>query len=171
MGKDKSRQRKVQIDQSGKVEQTNINTVLALTNGKRRSIVLKKKDKRILEKIFAKMKKSKSYPYIVFAVLLAILIKLTDVKTKVTVDREYMGHENTIRERVLYFMHILGVKHEIAIDFGHVGKLSAAHDFAAKVGSGKVKPDKVVRLEEILKLVLNIQPVKKTEVEKRLKDT
>lgn len=162
------KKKKFQIDQSGKIEQTNINTVIAITNGKNLSVILRKKDKRILEKVFKKMGKAKSYPYVVFAALLAILLKLADIETKAVVDREYLGHENTIRERTLRFLNSLDSKRETIIEFGHVGKLSKAHDWAAKVGSKKVKPDKVVGLEEILELVLGI---KKTEVVKRLKDT
>ena len=159
-----------EIDQSGKIEQTSINTIIALINSKRFSIILKKKDKRILEKTFKKMTKSKSYPYVVFAALVAIVLKMAGIKNRVVVDREYMGHENTIRERTLHFLQLLGSKSEIIIEFGHVGKLSKAHDLAAKVGSKKVKPDKIVTLEEILELVLGIRPIKKTEVGKRLKD-
>lgn len=35
----------IQVDQSGKIEQTNINTVLALSNGKILTIVFRKKNK------------------------------------------------------------------------------------------------------------------------------
>lgn len=152
---------KFQIDQSGKIEQTNINTIVALTNGKKFTVVLSKKDKRILEAIFKKMGKIKSYPYVVFAALLAILLNLADIKNKVVVDREYMGHENTIRERTLHFLYCLGVKNDLIIEFGHVGKLSKAHDLAAKVGSRKVKPDKIASLKEVLGLVLEITSQKR----------
>ena len=150
-----------QIDQSGKIEQTNLNTVVALTDGKKFTVVLGKKDKRILEATFKKMGKIKSYPYVVFAALLAILLNLVDVKNKVIVDREYMGHENTIRERTLHFLHSLGVESDLIIEFGHVGKLSKAHDLAAKVGSKKVKPDKVVSLREVLGLILKLHHKKR----------
>lgn len=110
------------------------------------------------------MGKIKSYPYVVFAALLAILLNLADIKNKVVVDREYMGHENTIRERTLHFLYSLGVKNDLIIEFGHVGKLSKAHDLAAKVGSKKVKPDKIVILKEVLGLVLEVTSQKKTEV-------
>lgn len=159
-----------QIDQSGKIEQTSINTVVALVNSKRFSIVLRKKDKRILEETFKRIGKAKGYAYVVFAALLAVLLKLSGIKNRVVVDREYMGHENTIRERTLHFLKSLGSKSELVIDFGHVGKLSKAHNLAAKVGSKKVKPDKVVALEEVLELVLEIKTIKKTEVGKRLKN-
>lgn len=161
---------KIEVDQSGKIEQTNINTVIALTNNKNFSIIFKKGDKRILEKAFKKMGKGKGYPYIVFAALLAILLKLSGITNKATVDREYMGHENTIRERTLHFLRSLGVKNDIVIEFGHVGKLSKAHNLAAKVGSKKLKPNKIVSLKEVLELIFEVTPIKKTEVGKRLKN-
>lgn len=164
--KRKIRKENIQIDQSGKIEQTNINTIVALTNSKHFSIILRKSDKRILETIFRKISKSKSYPFIVFSALLAIIIKLSDCKNKVTVDREYFGHENTIKERTLHFLRILGRFDDIIIEFGHVGKLSKAHDLAAKIGSKKLKPNKVVILKEILRLLFGEQEQKMTEVEK-----
>lgn len=163
---------KYQIDQSGKIEQTNINTVVALTNNRNFSIILRRKDKRVLEKTFKETGKGKSYPYLVFAALLAIILRIANIKNQVVVDREYMGHENTIRERALHFLDILGNKSEIIIEFGHVGKLSKAHDYAAKVGSKKVNPDKIVSLDEVLELVLDEEkPQKKDRGRKRLKDT
>ncbi len=153
--------RKLQIDQSGKIEQTNMDTVVALANSEYFAVVLKKKDKRLLEKIFKKMGKIKSYPYVVFASLVAIILKVASVKQKVVVDREYIGHENLIRERVLHFLQLQGVGHELMITFGHVGKLSNAHDVAAKVGTKKIKPDKIVSLEEVLELVLEAKAQKR----------
>lgn len=160
-----------QIDQSGKIEQTNINTIIALVNDRNFSLVLRKNDKRILEKMFRKIGKAKSYPYIVFAILLAILLKFTNIKSKVIIDREYMGHENTIRERTLYFLKSINANTDIIIEFGHVGKTSRAHNLAARVGSKKVNPDKVVKIEEVLRLILEVKSIKKTEVDKRLKNT
>ena len=82
-----------------------------------------------------------------------------------------MGHENTIHERTLHFLQVLETNSNITIEFGHVGKLSKAHDYAAKVGSKKLNPDKVVSLEEIMELILEVKPQKRSEVDKRLKDT
>lgn len=167
----KKKKVKFQVDQSGKIEQTNINTVIALSNTKNFSIILKKKDKRILEKTFKKMGKAKSYPYIVFAALVAVLLKSASIRSKVIIDKEYTGHENTIRERILHFLRVLGVQNDIPVEFGHVGKQSKAHDLAAKVGSKKIKPDRVVSLDEILEIVLEVKINKNDRGRKRLKDT
>lgn len=160
-----------QVDQSGKVEQTNVDTVLALANSNKLAIVLKRRDKRILKRMFKEIGKGKTFPYITFAALLAILLHFSKVKNKVVVDREYTGHENTIKERTQHFLKKLGHKDETTIEFGHVGKLSSAHDYAAKVGSKKLKPNRTVRLKDLLELISVFKPLKKTEVAKRLKKT
>lgn len=46
-------------DQSGKIEQTNKNTVVAISNGKKFTVLLKAKDKRLLQDLFRKLKPSK----------------------------------------------------------------------------------------------------------------
>ncbi len=153
-----------QIDQSGKIEQTNIDTIIALANGTHYTVMISRKDKRALEKVYKELGKQKSYAFIVFAGLIAILLKTPKLKSRVVIDREYTGHENTIHERILYFLRKLHTT-PITIDFGHIGKSSKAHDIAAKVGSKKLKVNKVVQLEEILGLIFGIDAQKKTEVE------
>lgn len=41
-----------QIDQSGKIEQTERHTVVACINGKKASVLLNRKEKRVLQKMF-----------------------------------------------------------------------------------------------------------------------
>lgn len=152
---------KVEIDQSGKIEQTNLDTIIALSNDKKFSVLLNKKNKRILEKNFKKLGKLKSYSFVVFAALIAILLKLTKIKNKIIIDQEYKSHENTIHEKILHFLRDLGEENDLTIEFGRVGKLSRAHDLAAKVGNKKVKADKTISLEEILELVLELDHQKR----------
>lgn len=65
----------IEIDQSGKIEQTNLNTVIALTNGTKYTLLFKKKDKRIVEKEFKRRKFPKIFRVIVFANLVALVVK------------------------------------------------------------------------------------------------
>jgi len=144
---------KYQIDQSGKVEQTNINTIIALANDKDFSILLKKQDKRILEKIFRRINKAKIFPYVIFSVLLAIIFKSTQINHKVIIDKEYLGHENFIRERVILYLRYLKVKNIPSIEFSQIGKTAKAHQLAFEVSHNKKKVNKVVKLGEVLKII------------------
>ena len=45
----------IEIDQSGKIDQTNLDTVIALTNGTKYTLLFKKRDKRIVEKEFIRL--------------------------------------------------------------------------------------------------------------------
>lgn len=62
-----------QIDQSGKIEQTSKVTVIALSNSKQASIILKAKDKRDLQGIFRQAGKPKVFTIQVFSALTYLL--------------------------------------------------------------------------------------------------
>jgi len=146
-----------QIDQSGKVEQTQIDTIVALANGTDGSVLCKTQTKRILQEVFRRQKRAKLFPYLTFAALVAILIKICAPKRKVIIDTEYYGHNNLIRERIIAYLRLLGQQNMMPIEFGYVGKNSPAHTLAAHVGNKKRKPTKKVTLEEILKLLFAIK--------------
>ena len=142
-----------QIDQSGKVEQTNKNTIIVMCNGSITSVIFKKQSKRILQELFKTNKKKRFFPYLTFSALLAILLTIKIPANRVTIDHEYLSYENLILERTNAYLKILGIKQLLPLQFGHVGKTSNAHNLASKVAKKKLKPDKIVTLEEILKLL------------------
>lgn len=81
-----------QIDQSGKIEQTNKKTVLAISNGKTYSVLLKAKDKRLLQDIFRTLfNKQRQFIYEVFSALLFILISNSKSEGRIVIDKEYPG--------------------------------------------------------------------------------
>lgn len=145
---------KYQIDQSGKIEQTERHTVVACTNGSKASIFLNRKEKRILQKMFKQLQNQKFFPYLTFAALIAIVIKEIKPKYKIIVDKEYEGHENLISERVNIYLEQLGYKAKYHLVFGHVGKTSNAHNYAYQVAIGKIMPTKTVNAQQILEIVL-----------------
>lgn len=65
----------IEIDQSGKIEQTSLDTVIALTNGVKYALLFKKKDKRVVEREYKKLRLHKIYMVIIFANLVSIVIK------------------------------------------------------------------------------------------------
>lgn len=142
-----------QIDQSGKIEQTDKNTILVMCNGSITSIVFKKQSKRILQQLFKTNKRQRFFPYLAFSALLAILLKIKTPTNKVIIDHEYLNFESLILERASAYLKILGIKRHLHLQFGHVGKTSNAHNLASMVTKKKLKPSKTVTLEEILKLL------------------
>lgn len=70
-----------QIDQSGKIEQTNKRTVIALSNFVQATIMLKAKDKRDLQEIYRLAGKPKVFSTQVFAALTYLLIEKTEINS------------------------------------------------------------------------------------------
>lgn len=142
-----------EIDQSGKIEQTHLNTVLAVSNGKKRTVFLTKKEKRLLQRLFRAQGKRSGFVYEVFSVLVSLLIFQAEPEKKVILDNEYLGHEGAIKARILEILKTLGYQREVVIYFGFVGKQSPAHRLAVKTARGEMKPTKKVKLEEVVKLI------------------
>lgn len=140
----------IEIDQSGKIEQTNFDTVLALTNGVKFTIILKKKDKRLIEKKFRKYKQNKLHTQITFATLLVIIIKKSKVKKSVLIDTEYPGYNNFIQKFIE-----LKLKDKCpTIKFGFVGKESKSDILASRVTHKKIKPDCIISADEVMAICL-----------------
>ena len=153
---------KYQIDQSNKIEQTEKDTIIAVSNDIRFAIKLKAKDKRIIQEIFRSLGKPRNFVYFTFAALLAILLKGAGVSKKVIIDQEYIGHERAIIDKLMNYLKRTGVRTKtILVEFGLLGKLSPAHILAARVATKKLKPDKIVSLKQILRLIF---PKKKDRV-------
>lgn len=148
-----------QIDQSGKIEQTNLDTVIACTNGTAITLLFKKGQKRKLENIFKVTDNRKLFPYLTFAALVALLLYQLQPKHRLIIDREYLGHEPLIEAKVMLYFEQLGLNTLPPITFGHVGKLSAAHNLAYQVASGKQKPTIVVDAKEVMKVILGTKKI------------
>ena len=150
-----------QIDQSGRIEQTNLNTILAITNkNKQIVIIFNRKNKRILQSIFRNQRKIRMFTILTFSALIAILIKKSAIgRNNILIDHEYLADEDFIKEHILQYLQKLKVYKIPKIEFGHVGKTSFAHELAAKVAHQKKKADKIVNLKEVFELAL--LPIKK----------
>lgn len=142
-----------QIDQSGKIEQTERHTVIACTNEQQFTVLLKKGEKRKIQRVFKAADMQKLFPYVTFATLIAILLQKLLPKHKVIIDREYAGHESFIEERIESYITQLGSKTP-QVEFGHVGKSSKAHQLGYKVAIGKEKATLVVTADKVLKVII-----------------
>lgn len=156
------RSMKIQIDQSGKIEQTNKDTILCISNSDWDSILISARIKRQMQRMFRSEGLVRMYVLLTFSAGLALLIKRNNLYQIITVDKEYYGHEKTI----LSMIHtMIGAIEKVPrIEFALIGKKALAHHRAYAVAVKKLKPGKRVTFEELY------SQIKKTEVGKRLKN-
>lgn len=147
----------IYIDQSGKVEYTSQDTVLAFSNGKSKSVLIKAVEKRKVQKAFREAGKPKMFVYKTFAALLYMLIEKEDLSILgMQIDREYWGKETIIKD---HFLRIIKKQHKVhlnvsRVSFSLVGRFRVCHKLAIAVLRGNKVPDRIITASEILDLVL-----------------
>jgi len=119
---------KIEIDQSGRVEYTSHDTVVADSRGN--GVWLTMKDKRLLQEMYRMSGRRKMFALEVFSALVAHVIAdgNNGAYDTFVIDKEYVGNESRIKAYILRYCLFLGVKLEPSqVDFGLVGKDSKAH--------------------------------------------
>src|SRR3989338_250467 len=147
----------IEIDQSGKLEATNKQTVIAFSNGKRKSICISGKEKRELQEFFRRIGKPRMYIYRVFAILIFLLIRdeLKGIDGMV-IDREYPGWDHLIKDFLLREIRRIRANFDPhCISFHEVGKQSGSHFAAYGVNCMKKEPDITVRADDVLRHLVN----------------
>lgn len=141
-----------QIDQSGKIEQTNWPTIVILSNGQTFSIKISGVEKRKLIKILIELDRpKKNYSLKIFSALIYILIVKLQVKS-VTIDQEYKSHSRDIENMILQLLR----NHNQLIPeirFDQIGKKSRAHILGISVFRNKSKPDLTLTSQNLLKIL------------------
>ena len=146
----------IEIDQSGKIENTNKNTVIAFSDDIFGSILIKAKDKKEIQKIFRKIGRSRIFVYKLFAVLIFVLIKKYLKKIdQITIDDEYPGWDFQIKDYLLIQIKKSKLNfNKNDINFKRIGRKSMAHILAYETAIGKRKPTIKVEEKDILKFLL-----------------
>lgn len=124
---------KIEIDQSGKIEETNKNTIIAFSNGSHATVLISSNTKRQLLKIFRNQGEPKIFIYRVFTAGVFLLIKpyLSSITT-IIIDIEWFGKERLISDIFFEFMHKNKLLQKPDIYFRSIGKDSPAHILALK---------------------------------------
>ncbi len=147
----------IEIDQSGKVEQTAKDTVIAFTDKKKfkRSIKIARREKRKLQKFFRQLGKPRFYTHKVFAVLVFLLLKSYASKLdQIIIDPEYPGYENLLRNLIGELLETTNRNFERnRIVFKRIGKRSPAHKVANCVFRKEEKPTITVTAKDLLKII------------------
>lgn len=146
----------IEVDQSGKIERTQVNTSLAFSDGLAASILILAVEKRTCVRRLRQRGKSGTTFYLkLFAAALFLLLKdYLDQLEVITIDVEYPGREDEIR--VMLLNHIWKIDPGFSkerIVFRRIGKKSQAHRKALAVYRGEEEPDRKVRARELLRLV------------------
>lgn len=153
----KSKEKVVEIDQSGKVEKLNTSTTVAFSNGTSGAVFISAGAKRI---VIQKLRRSSLpsnviYP-LVFATLVFIATKNCGASI-LAIDEEYTGKEKLISETIEKLRFKFGLKNFV-LRFVRIGKLSDAHRLAWSGHRFKGRKTSVERVtdQEIMKLLANI---------------
>lgn len=142
----------IEIDQSGKIEDTGKDTVIAYSNGKQYAVIIPKKVKRQVQEIFRLGGMNRLYIYFLFSYGLYRLLLKLDKMQGVTVDREYSGKEKLITEFVQLFFK-RDKKKGANFKFGNIGNHPRAHYAAKDVLDRKLEPDEKIILSDVLKAI------------------
>ncbi len=140
-----------EIDQSGRIEETQRNTIIAIADKDFAfSVCLKSRTKRKIQKIFRALGKPKLFAIRTFACCLVVLVRKAKVKPAVLIiDIEYPGHEQTIKS--IIYQHL---NYRPEIRFKSVGKKSPAHKKAYFTYKKKLKVDFLIKEKEIMDIVI-----------------
>jgi len=162
---------KVEIDQSGKIEETNKNTVLAFSNGKHGVVLIRSKTKRQLLEMFRRIGKPKLFIYRTFTAGIFLLVEpyITSLST-IAIDTEWLGKDRLISDIFSEFVQKRKVLHKPNITFCFVGKNSPVHILAWITYKSLVQKKPLKRkirtlsMEKLASLALKKSPQKTTEV-------
>ena len=145
----------IEVDQSGKIENTSVITILAFSNHVNDYVYIKPLCKRSLKRYLKEKQKTRSYVYKTFSVLLYLLIKRNNLKSDIYVDLEYPGNMAIIKSNLFrIFKKYKYNQNNISIYFKNIGKKSRAHYLAInQYRARKHCKNKEVSLTEILKII------------------
>lgn len=120
---------KIEIDQSGKLEDTHKPTVIGFYGIKNKTIMILAPEKQRLQKYFRKINKPRIYIYATFSILICLLIKNERNISEMIIDREYPGKEALIKNYLLtYFKKINRDIDKRSIYFRELGKKASVHE-------------------------------------------
>ena len=144
---------RIEVDQSGKIEQTEMDTVVAFRNDEQYSVLLKKKMK--VEILIDYRNKYKDIHYRLFAVLIFYCIRNYLHKIQlIVIDIEYERRDADIKKHLLSFIwKDYSNFDKNLITFSRIGKDSRAHRLAYQTFIGKLAPNKIVTKKEVENLL------------------
>lgn len=124
---------RIEIDQSGKIENTNRKTIVAFStrNGATSgAIVISARDKQFVQHHFRSIKKPRLFVHITFVTLIYLMVKdIIKDYDQIIIDREYPGYDNFMIQSLRNLLSEKKVKN-LSISISQIGRKSLAHDLA-----------------------------------------
>lgn len=147
---------RIEVDQSGKVEDTRVDTVLAFSDGISGSVLIPAEVKRkCVEFVRDDKHKTKTLYLRIFCAGLFLFLKdhLPDLD-QIIIDIEYLGREHDIKALLLRLIWKLDPNFDPdKIQFAPIGKDSPAHIRAYAIFAGDNTADREARFEDLEELL------------------
>ncbi len=129
---------RVEIDQSGRIEQLDTSTIVGYANGHSDAVEIQVNTKRKLkQQLSSRLYPNKDLPAVIFAVCIFILISKNLKITAIEIDEEYSGKEEIIMETINKLLKSTKHPTYITIRFRRIGKNSPAHYLVWNIHRGK----------------------------------
>jgi hypothetical protein len=147
----------IEVDQSGRTDQLTVDTILAFSDAIQVAILIPKAVKRECYQPLkeAGVRKDLICVKLFAAGLILLLAPCIKDLELITIDLEYPGWENEIKEHLLrYLREIRPDLSNRQIVFGLIGKRSRAHKIALATYRGERRPNRRVRAEELLEVIV-----------------
>jgi len=143
----------IQIDQSGKIEDSNRLTVVAFSNGRIKSLKISAVEKQKLITVMRPLDyPKKTFIFKIFAGLIYLLLRDEKDIKDVVIDKEYPGQEATIKNLLLGLFRKQG-RNIPLIDFTNIGRKSRAHIAAWEVFQGKRDANMIIKADHVINLL------------------
>lgn len=140
---------RIEVDQSGKIEQTNMDTIIAFSDGESGSIRITSQVKRkLIDELRSAEYRGSNFYLKIFCAAVFLLLKshLKSLK-KVTIDDEYTGKEAQVKD---FLTRHIGEGREIEVEVARIGRKSNAHVLALAVLRRERQEDRKISLAELL---------------------
>ncbi len=147
----------IEVDQSGRTDILTVDTALAFSNDIQLAILIPKSVKRECYQLLKEegMRKDLISVKLFAAGLILLLAPRVSTVGLITIDLEYPGWENEIKEQLLrYLRRRYPNLSSRQIDFRPVGKKSSAHKVALATYRRERQPDRKVQVGELLAVII-----------------
>lgn len=143
---------KIEIDQSGRIEETNRDTILAYSNSKSVSVRITAKTKRRMQELFRRIGEPRTFIINIFTSAIYLLIEKEIRRiSEIVIDLEYPGYEKVITKLLLKMFKEKKIKNPPEIYFALIGKNSKSHKIALKTFRKKIKANQIISYELLIK--------------------